>query len=462
MKKGQTKKSAAKKTSAKKSAAVKKSAAKSAVKKSSGSGPAAKSKVAKKRAAKRNVAKSAKTTPSHKPTRLPNEVALDLPTDSVPPGITPETLADRRERALGKRKGVLVTNTSNVRYLTGFTGDSTVLLMWRNGTRRHERLVSDGRFATQLAEQCPEIEAIIREPKVSLPEAIARVVVQAGERFEFEPSAMQVGTFTLLKKQVAEAAKTGSKSGRASLRAAKAGFVEPLRMVKDDHEIAAIRRAVRASEEVFRHMRSLLTPDITEAELAAEGEYFARKQGLTGWSFPAIVAGGDRAALPHYEPGHEPIGKASHVLIDWGVREPGGYVSDLTRTLLRKKREGDVFIAYLAVYRAIKVALDTLGPGLRCESVDEQARDILRLTDHDTYFTHSLGHGIGLDVHEQPGLRPGSTTELQPGMVVTVEPGVYLPGVGGVRLEEDVLITESGAEPLSGLPLRFEEMQLDW
>ena len=391
---------------------------------------------------------------------------------------------------------LLVTDPTNVRYLTGFTGDSTVLLLWTEGRKRRALLVSDGRFETQLAEQCPGLDAVIRPPTVTMPQAIAEQIAVIGQTFAVEPAVMTLETFgkingelaglygdddgqgggngsnedgsnedgsseevrnkkskpqTITAAQLNEAVSAASKSGRGGIWQGDADTVSiaKLRQIKDDSEIAAIRRAVATSERVFDYMRARLQPELSEFDLAADGEHVARQFGMTGWSFAAIVAAGDRAALPHYEPGDATVAGESHVLIDWGVREPGGYVSDMTRVLMRAQTPKKIESIYRAVHAAHDAAVAAIRPGTKASEVDQVARDVLAEAGYGKRFTHSLGHGIGLNVHEGPGLRPGSDDELAAGMVVTVEPGVYLPAYGGVRLENDVLVTEDGCESIS-------------
>ena len=378
--------------------------------------------------------------------------------------------AARRRAALGDHRAILITDETNVRYLTGFTGDATVLLMWREGRRRRELAISDGRFEVQLAEQCPEIEAFIRKPSVKLADAVRGQAkkTKAGP-FLVEPHAMRVAAFAALNADPPEDdddSGTDEESPPQPLEGDGlfAVAAEPLvdRSVKDAGEIAAIRHAVATAERVFDYMRHRVRPHTPEWELDADGEHVARQFGMRGWSFPAIVAAGDRAALPHYEPGDRTLEPESHLLIDWGVRSRDGYVSDMTRVLLRKKSPAKLRKIYDAVLDAHRQSAAALRPGAIAHEVDGVARRILEDAGYGKLFNHSLGHGIGLQVHEGPGLRTGETTELQAGMVVTIEPGVYAAGFGGVRLENDYLITEDGAECLGALPLDADAMTLDW
>ena len=399
---------------------------------------------------------------------MPARSEPPAPSAVSPSAVSPSDRAARK-RFAGRRQrtgsqSLLLTDPTNVRYLTGFTGDSTALLLWSERRTRRAVLVSDGRYETQLQEQCPGVEAVIRPTGQKMSDALAAQIAATGQTFHVEWDRVTVNVYRELSEAIAACDKVG-RSGLVSpteAATAETFSVSTMRRVKDAEEVAAIRRAVRASEQTFAYMRSRLRPDISEFELAADGEHVARQFGMRGWSFPAIVAAGDRAALPHYEPGDGSMGDDSHVLIDWGVREPGGYVSDMTRVLLRRKTPKKIETIYRAVHQAYEAAVAAIRPGVSAGDVDAVARDTLDDLGFGKRFSHSLGHGIGLNVHEGPGLRPGSDDELAAGMVVTVEPGVYLPGYGGVRLENDVLVTDDGVESLSTLPLDLEANRLDW
>jgi len=200
----------------------------------------------------------------------------------------------------------------------------------------------------------------------------------------------------------------------------------------------------------------MLTPDMTERQVAAELEYQTLRLGGRCLSFPAIVAVGPRAALPHASPTEARIGDADFVLIDWGVNE-GQYVSDLTRVLVTGKISPKLRKVYGVVLRAQLAAIDAIRPGVTCEAVDDVARSVIAKAGFGKYFGHGLGHGIGLDIHEAPRLSKGQRKKLTPGMIVTVEPGVYLPGWGGVRIEDDILVTRSGHELLTTVPKQIDE-----
>ena len=359
--------------------------------------------------------------------------------------------ASRRQAALAALKArdlkiLLVTNETNVRYLTGFTGDSTWLILSREKTV----LISDGRYVTQLAEECPGLEAVIRPISKNMTDAAAEILHGLKRSaVGFESASLTVAQFEKLRDAV------------SPLELTSVGdLVETLRMIKDPGEISQIRTAVQIAQKSFAAAVAQITPEMTERTLAHELEHTMRRLGAIGAAFPPIVGVGDRAALPHYRPENRKIGEAGFVLIDWGTEGPTGYRSDLTRVLATSKISPKLEKIYRVVLSAQQAGIEAIGPGVRCCDVDRAARAVIEAAGYRNAFTHSLGHGIGLDIHEQPRLSSVSEMELKPGMVVTVEPGVYLPGWGGVRIEDDVLVTDDGYELLTSVPKDLDSIQL--
>ena len=337
---------------------------------------------------------------------------------------------------------LLVTNETNVTYLTGFTGDSTWLLVSPGGTLA----VSDGRYTTQLQEQCPDVEAFIRKTGTKLAEETGTLLDDLVKQTGKATVGVESGSITF----AAVEALRGN-STRAELVSTE-GLVEDLRMIKDESEVAAIREAVRLNEAGFDYLVNRLTSESTEIGLAHDLEHCLRQFGGAGFSFPAIIGVDDRAALPHYSPGDVRVGQASLVLVDWGTRGRSGYISDLTRTIVSDHPPKKLSDVYEAVREANEAGIAAIRPGATGVEVDAAARNVLEERGLEKWFTHSLGHGVGLNVHEAPSLGPTSPHTLEAGMVVTVEPGVYIPGRIGVRIEDDVLVTEDGCEVLSSLP----------
>ncbi len=229
------------------------------------------------------------------------------------------------------------------------------------------------------------------------------------------------------------------------------GLVEALREIKDKEEIAELQEAVWLAEKAFEVIRASLRPEQTEREIAANIEHQIRQFGGEGCSFPPIVAVGSRAALPHAQPTERRIGESEFVLIDWGA-QARLYRSDLTRVLMTGKISPKVRDIYRVVLKANRAGIDAVRPGVLMSEVDAAARCVIEKAGYGKQFGHGLGHGIGLDIHEAPRLNSTSKRPLKPGMVVTIEPGIYLPGIGGVRIEDDVLVTRAGKKVLTTSP----------
>lgn len=359
--------------------------------------------------------------------------------------------AARRQklRRLIKKEGVealLVTNFKNVTYLTGFTGDDSYLLI----SASDEIILSDPRYTTQLEEECPGMTLNIRNPGVGMIEAIGRVAKSAKiGSLGYEADSMTVGVKEQIEKKLT-----------ALKLASTAGMVENLRLIKDREEIGLLREAVRYAEKGFEVLRATLRGDLTEKQVANDLEYQLRVLGAKGCSFSPIVAVGSNAALPHATPTDRRIDESPFVLVDWGA-DGGLYKSDLTRVLATGKIPPKLERIYRVVLKAQLQAIDAIKPGVTCHDVDRVARGVIEKAGFGKRFGHGLGHGIGLDIHEGPRLTSKNQQELEPGMVVTVEPGIYLPGFGGVRIEDDVLVTKGGHEVLTAVPKNIEDIYIN-
>ncbi len=339
----------------------------------------------------------------------------------------------------------LVSSEPNVRYLTGFTGDSSFLVQ----TRDRAVIVSDGRYTTQLHEECPDLTIHIRPTNQAMLPGLIDVLKGLGvRRLAFEAQQVSLAMYEALSEGL---------PGMA-LKAAT-GLVERLRAIKDASEIAAIRLAIEHAERAFTIVRAGLRLDATEKDVADEIEATLRRCGAQGSSFPPIVAVGPHAALPHYRPGSRTrIQDSDFVLIDWGA-DSGLYKSDLTRVLVTGKFSLKFENVYRSVLAAQEQAIAAIRPGVTTGAVDAAARRVLESNQLERYFTHGLGHGVGLEIHEAPRLREGDEGVLRPGMVVTVEPGVYLPGWGGIRIEDDVLVRPDGCEVLTRVPKSLDSIR---
>ncbi len=365
-----------------------------------------------------------------------------------------EKRRDKLRRRIGKQglDGLLVTNFTNVTYLTGFTGDDSYLVVSCN----EDVLISDKRYTMQLEEECPGLELVIRGPSKKILSSVLAVMRGLKARLiGIEANSMSVGLRDALANGLQQ-----EKLEHAELVGTE-GWVEQLRMIKDRDEIARTRTACLQARRTMEVVRAVLTPDMTELDVAAELEYQARRFGAKGLSFPPIVAVGPRSALPHANPTSRCIGDSDFTLFDWGVNE-GLYVSDLTRILVTGKISPKLHKVYAIVLEAQLAAIRAISPGVTCAEVDRVARDIITEAGYGKHFGHGLGHGTGLDIHEAPRLSQEQQAVLQAGMIVTVEPGIYLPGWGGVRIEDDVLVKRDGHEVLSSVPKQLEECQVPY
>jgi Xaa-Pro aminopeptidase len=359
---------------------------------------------------------------------------------------------ERRQKLLHHLKNkpveaLLVSNETNVSYLTGFTGDSSYLLIGKGVCI----LISDGRYTTQIGQECPGMEVYIRPQTETIVVAAAKVVKKAKLRkVGVEADHLPLSSFEKLKEQA-----QGIEPCLLS------GMVEELRQIKDRGEVGEIRAAIRQAEKGFEVLRAQLTGEMTELQAAHLLEQAMRQFGASGAAFPPIVAVGERAALPHARPTNARISEADFVLIDWGATAASGYRSDLTRILVTGKISPKLEKVYGVVLKAQHAGINAIRPGVRCCDVDAAARRVIEEAGFGKQFSHGLGHGIGLNIHEAPRFSAAFETPLKPGMVVTVEPGIYVEGWGGVRIEDDCLITRHGAEVLTGAAREFSQVVVD-
>ena len=330
----------------------------------------------------------------------------------------------------------LTSHLPNVRYLCGFTGSSAALALAPSGSV----LFTDGRYTEQArAEVVDARVAIVR--KSALLAAAEWLRKRAGRKklvIGIEGDHLTVASRVLLLRTLAS---------RVRLHHT-AGVVERLRMVKDQEELTCMRSAASLGASLFEVALRKARPGVTEVALAAEMEYAARRKGAEAMSFPTIVAAGPRSALPHAHPTVSQVPRNGFVLFDFGFIL-AGYCSDMTRTVCVGSPTAEARRVYRAVLEAQVAAIAAVRPGVAVGEVDGAARKVLRGAGLARYFTHSTGHGVGLEIHELPRVAAGQQQRLQPGMVITVEPGVYLPQRGGVRIEDMVVVTGSGCEVLT-------------
>lgn len=340
-----------------------------------------------------------------------------------------ERMAQRGWRAF------LVAHSANVRYLCGFTGSNGVLLVEPSSVT----LFTDGRYVLQAKQETAEVRSQVVIPKTPLLAAAgARLRACGPHRAAIEADVLTLAQAAVLRKAAGSKVRLTPTSGE----------VLNLRAVKQESEVTAIRAAAKLICEVFEAILPKIRPGIRENQLAAEIEYEMRRRGASGPSFETIVASGPRAALPHARPTSRALRRGELVILDMGAIL-GSYCSDLTRTVYLGKAPGKVRGWYAAVWEAHRAARAAIMPGVECGLIDRAARESLRRARLERYFTHSTGHGIGLEIHENPRLAKGQTTKLAAGNVVTIEPGIYIEGVGGIRIEDDVLVTPQGPEVLT-------------
>jgi Xaa-Pro aminopeptidase len=346
-----------------------------------------------------------------------------------------ETRRQRLAQQVGELKldALLVTSLHNVRYLTGFTGSSANVLLYRDGPAV---LFTDPRYTVQSKQQ---VNCAVRVAKGPLTKSVMKEVGRKRvSRVGFEPDHINVARMEGL---------TRALPSKSRLQPVEEGLIAKLRMVKDEGEIALIRAAVALNSQALESALKRFKPGMTETALAAEIDYQSRKLGADGPAFDTIVAAGERAALPHAHPGPAKIGPGM-VLIDMGAFKDG-YASDMTRMVHTGPADSVYKNAYNAVLEAQLAAIAAVRPGTTAASVDRAARKILQQRGLEKEFVHSTGHGLGLEIHEAPRLGKSDKTKLEPGMAITIEPGVYIEGWGGIRIEDTVLVTETGCEVLT-------------
>ncbi len=340
----------------------------------------------------------------------------------------------RKGLKLQKLSAALITNPTDYHYLTGFTGEDSALLV----LQRQVHLISDGRFDEAINRECPWVTRWMR--KGTLDDEIAAVIKNLGP----SPVGIQANHISVASMGTLKRKRSGAKFEDLQ------PILPGLRRLKDPDELKSMRKAIRVAQESFLAMRETIRIGDTELTLAARLEYEMKSRGSTNPAFPTIVAEGPNAALPHAHPGRRKVKKGSAILFDWGACVEG-YCSDLTRMVFVGSIPPRIGEVYNVVLKAQLKAIAAVGGGARLCDVDAAARLSIRAAGYAKEFSHALGHGLGLDVHESPRVSWQSGSGLEPGCVVTIEPGVYLPGIGGVRIEDDVLVTERGCRVLSRL-----------
>ncbi|MCX7992345.1 MAG: Xaa-Pro peptidase family protein [Fimbriimonadales bacterium] len=339
---------------------------------------------------------------------------------------------------------LLITSMANLYYLTGFTGSFGALLLTPNA----ERFLTGGIYATQAQYEVPDIQLVLNPTLKEFNETLAATAAELGVSVLGVESSTSVAGLKALRKA----------AHKAGIRVEPVGMpVDKLRRVKDGFEIARLRAAAALADVTFEHIQRLFQPEVAEWDIAMEIDFYIRRQEAYP-AFDTIVVSGERTALPHGKPTERRLQKGDFVTLDFGAKL-NGYCSDLTRTVVIGKASTEQRKLYYAVLEALQRSIDAIRPGKRGKQIDALARKVLDRHGLAEYFGHGLGHSLGILVHDGSGLSFRDKQPLEAGMVLTVEPGVYVPDFGGVRIEQDVLVTESGCEPLTHAPVDLLECE---
>lgn len=332
----------------------------------------------------------------------------------------------------------LVTSADNIYYLSGFTGDAGALLI----TEQERYLITDARFETQIAQTNPWLKAVITRDYFG----------QALELCERE-NIIALAFEESLSYQVYDQLDEHASCDLVAL----SGLIEALRLQKSATEIEKIKASCSLAKAGFAHVLKIARPGLKEQELALELDYYMRKNGASQVSFETIVASGPRSALPHGVASNKKLALGDLVTLDYGYFLEH-YTSDVTRTFALGKVDPKLEEIYHIVSEAKQLTIEAVRPGITGKELDRIGRDYITQKGYGKYFEHGMGHGIGLNVHEGPYIGKTSIEALQPGQVITIEPGIYLPDLGGVRLEDDILVTETGYENLTDFYQEYYEI----
>lgn len=343
---------------------------------------------------------------------------------------------------------LLLTHPADLAYLSDFSGHDSIGVFSSDDFL----LVTDFRYTEQAQIECPWLKTVMRDGKMA-DTLVTALTSLKSTKVGFESNFTMYGQVESLRKTLAEKKLAIELVGVDDL-------MVNIRKIKDDVEIGIIREAIRVAEEALLTIKPELKPGRTENYVAGLLQFEMRKRGASDSSFDPIIATGPASSLPHYRPGDIDIKRDTFLLIDYGALYRG-YCSDITRTFSIGTLPAKLTEIYKVCLEAQLAAIAMIKPGIATKTVDHAARSIIDGAGYKDFFGHGLGHGIGRDIHEQPTLRRvGGEEELKPGMIVTVEPGIYLPGLGGVRIEDDVLITPTGCEVLTHLDKSLNGCQL--
>lgn len=331
-------------------------------------------------------------------------------------------------KKIQKIDGLLITNPYNVRYLTGFREGATLLI-----THKKVFFLTSFLYKEEAEKEIKEAEIIITKKDIF--ETLAKITKDI-KRLGFEPT-IKYFSYERMKKILKDKELIPCKE-----------FVEKLRITKDENEIKDIKTAVNIGDKSFNEIKKYIRPGLKEKEIQVELDYILGKNESEKIPFPTIIASGPNSSLPHAKPGERRLKDGDLLILDFGAVY-NGYCSDMTRTLFIGKPKSKAREIYKIVAEAQKKAIDSVKPGMKAKDVDKTARDIIKDKGYGKYFGHSLGHGVGLEVHEAPGVTAKMEKTIKPGMVFTIEPGIYIPDFGGVRIEDMVVVREDGCEVIT-------------
>lgn len=343
-----------------------------------------------------------------------------------------------RAAAKAGADALLVTFGPDVRWLTGFTGSNGAVAVL--GGRA--ALFTDGRYTTQAKAEAPDLKVYVKDKVPAVTLALEWLVARGATKCAFDARQTTVAGLEAMRKALPKGTK------KRGFFVPAESFVARLREVKTEDEVRRMRRAAALGCRLFEGVLPHIVPGNTEIDVALELEYAARQAGAEAMSFETIVASGKRSALPHGRATAQKLPRRGFVTLDFGV-VLDGYCSDMTRTVHLGEASSRAWDVYHSVLEAQQAAVAAVGPGVTCAKVDEAARSVLDRAKLAKWFTHSTGHGVGLEIHEGPRIAASVEQVLEPGMVITVEPGVYLPDEFGVRIEDMVLVTERGGVVLT-------------
>lgn len=335
--------------------------------------------------------------------------------------------------------GFLITNLKNLYYLSGFDGEGCALVL----AKGKNYLLTDSRYTEHAQKESPDFEILTDDPKKKDARILAlkKIFTQNKvKKIAFESNNLSYADFGKY-----------SNSFKSIKLLPTENIIEKLRMIKDKEEIIKIKKAAQITTESLKDVFEAIEPGMRELDIASELAYNMRKKGALKEAFETVVVSGQRSSLPHGKPSEKKIEEKELITIDMGANYQN-YSSDITRTILLGKENNKQKEIFSLVLEAQMAALEFLKPGVSCKEVDSIARKIITRGGYGEYFGHGLGHGVGLDIHELPRVSFSDDTVLQPGMVITIEPGIYLPEMGGVRIEDSVLITDESYEILTWFP----------